>query len=90
MNSHEKSGDLSKKSSPKERIETQIHRRRKIKVFSPLQIEWDGLCLSKTERHESIPTSNATAHQMPGSAKETTTHPSVTSSTKTPLTVSHR
>ncbi len=90
MNSYEKSEELSKKFSLKERIETQIHRRRKIKVFSPLQIEWDGLCPSKTERHESIPTSNATAHQMPDSAKETTTHPSVTSSTTTPLTVLHR
>lgn len=28
----------------KERIETQIHRRRKIKAFSPLESEWE--CLS--------------------------------------------
>ncbi len=42
MNGRVKSGYLSKNFSPTDRIETQIHRRRKVKIFSPLQIEWDG------------------------------------------------
>ncbi|MDH4079472.1 MAG: hypothetical protein OEU68_06635 [Nitrospira sp.] len=33
----------------KSRIETQIHRRRTIKIFSPLQIEWDGVQPLRTE-----------------------------------------
>lgn len=27
---------------PKERIDTQIHRRRKVKAFSPLESEWES------------------------------------------------
>ena len=49
MNSHVKLGHLSKNFSPTDRIETQIHRRRKIKIFSPLRIEWDGFHPSGTE-----------------------------------------
>jgi len=52
MNGHVKSGPLSKNFSPTDRIETQIHRRRKVKVFSPLQIEWDGFHPSGTELSE--------------------------------------
>jgi hypothetical protein len=56
MNGHVKSGHLSKNFSPPHRIETQIHRRRKVKIFSPLQIEWDdfhpsGTELSQVDRH---------------------------------------
>jgi hypothetical protein len=32
-----------------DRIETQIHRRRKIKAFSPLQVEWDCFQPSREE-----------------------------------------
>jgi hypothetical protein len=49
MNGHVKSGHLSKNVSPPDRIETQIHRRRKVKIFSPLLIEWDGFRPSGTE-----------------------------------------
>lgn len=41
MNGRKKPVSLSKEFIPMDRVETQIHRRRKIKVFSPLQIEWD-------------------------------------------------
>lgn len=49
MNGRKKPVSLSKEFSPMDRIETQIHRRRKIKVFSPLQIEWDCFQSSRTE-----------------------------------------
>jgi hypothetical protein len=49
MNGHVKSGHLSKNLNPTGRIETQIHRRRKVKIFSPLLIEWDSLHPSRTE-----------------------------------------
>jgi hypothetical protein len=49
MNGRKKPVSLSKESSPMDRIETQIHRRRKIKIFSPLQIEWDCFQPSRTE-----------------------------------------
>lgn len=44
MNDNEKeSRHLPKGVRQKERIDTQIHRRRKIKVFSPLESEWESL-----------------------------------------------
>ncbi len=49
MNGRKKPVSLSKGASSKNRIETQIHRRRKIKVFSPLQIEWDCFQPYRTE-----------------------------------------
>ncbi len=49
MNGHVKSEHLSKNLSLTDRIETQIHRRRKVKIFSPLLIEWDGFRPSGTE-----------------------------------------
>jgi len=49
MNGHVKSGHLSKDFCPTARIETQIHRRRKVKIFSPLLIEWEGFHPSGTE-----------------------------------------
>lgn len=49
MAGRKKSVSLSKKFSPMDRIETQIHRRRKIKAFSPLQTEWDCLPSSRTK-----------------------------------------
>jgi len=42
VNKHTQPVSLSKGFSAKNRIETQIHRRRTIKIFSPLLIEWDG------------------------------------------------
>lgn len=43
MNGKEKEGQrLSRGFRPKERIDTQIHRRRKIKAFSPLESEWEN------------------------------------------------
>lgn len=49
MDSRKKPVSRSKVLSPMNRIETQIHRRRKIKAFSPLQIEWDCFQPSRTE-----------------------------------------
>ena len=43
MNDNEKEGvHHSKRSPEKERIVTQIHRRRNIKAFSPLESEWES------------------------------------------------
>lgn len=53
MKSHTKPASLSKGIGPMGRIETQIHRRRKIKVLSPLQIEWDCFHPLRTERSPS-------------------------------------
>lgn len=49
MTDRKKQVSLSKKLISMDRIETQIHRRRKIKVFSPLQIEWDWSQPSRAE-----------------------------------------
>jgi len=44
MNGNEKeSQHLCKDFRQKERLDTQIHRRRKVKVFSPLESEWESL-----------------------------------------------
>jgi hypothetical protein len=43
MNGDEKEGQrLLRGFRQKERIETQIHRRRKVKAFSPLESEWES------------------------------------------------
>jgi len=43
MNGSEKEGlRLSRGSRQKERIDTQIHRRRTVKAFSPLESEWES------------------------------------------------
>ena len=43
MNAEEKEGQrLSRGFRQKERIDTQIHRRRKVKAFSPLESEWES------------------------------------------------
>ncbi len=43
MNNDEKEWvRLYKKLPEKERIDTQIHRRRKVKAFSPLESEWES------------------------------------------------
>jgi len=43
MNGNEKEGQcLSRGFRQKERIDTQIHRRRKVKAFSPLESEWES------------------------------------------------
>jgi hypothetical protein len=49
MTDRKKQVSLSKEFISMDRIETQIHRRRKIKVFSPLQVEWDFFQPSRTE-----------------------------------------
>ncbi len=44
MNDDEKKDQrLSRSFRQKERIDTQIHRRRKVKAFSPLESEWESL-----------------------------------------------
>jgi len=42
MNGHEKEGHRPEPFREKGRLETQIHRRRKIKAFSPLELEWES------------------------------------------------
>jgi hypothetical protein len=43
MNANEKEGQrFSRGFREKERIDTQIHRRRKVKAFSPLESEWES------------------------------------------------
>lgn len=43
MNGSEKEGErLSRGFREKERIDTQIHRRRTVKAFSPLESEWES------------------------------------------------
>lgn len=43
MSGNEKDGQrLSRAFRQKERIDTQIHRRRKVKAFSPLELEWES------------------------------------------------
>lgn len=43
MNGDKKEGQrLSRNSGQRERIDTQIHRRRKVKAFSPLESEWES------------------------------------------------
>ena len=43
MNGSEKKGQrLSRGSRQEERIDTQIHRRRTVKAFSPLESEWES------------------------------------------------
>lgn len=49
MDGRKKPVSRSKALTPTNRIETQIHRRRKIKVFSPLKIEWDCFQPSRAE-----------------------------------------
>ena len=44
MNGNEKKAQsLSRGVRQKERIDTQIHRRRKVKALSPLECEWENL-----------------------------------------------
>jgi hypothetical protein len=49
MDGRKKPVSRSKALTPTNRIETQIHRRRRIKVLSPLQVEWDCFQPSSTE-----------------------------------------
>ncbi len=42
MNGHEQGGHRLEPFGEKRRLETQIHRRRKVKAFSPLELEWES------------------------------------------------
>lgn len=72
MKGLENQGYPSKKFIPAGRIETQIHRRRAIKVFSRLQIEWDRFGPSDAELPRVGP--DIEMEPSPESTPETSTH----------------
>lgn len=81
MNGHEKGGQRLEPFREKGRLETQIHRRRKIKALSPLELEWEN----PNPPVRASDNAAVTPGSMPGCEREEEPH----HSTVTPLSDRH-